>query len=197
MPLTPLAPVSYEPIKAVRVLSSAAATPFLVRAPETSAQTFQVGTPLRLVSGYVSPCTFGAADIVYGFSAEPAHNLTTSGAAQNESEGTPPNQASAITTAVGAWIRDGACGTYGANGQTVFSIALKIGQVFTQALLVAGTLYGITKDTPSGFWFLDNTVTTGNSAIAELLGVDSSSPNTVTGGSRVFFQVASAKRYFQ
>lgn len=197
MPTTPLAPVSYEAIKAVRVLSSQAATPSLVRAPEAAAQTFQNGVPLRLVSGFVQPCTFAGADIVYGVSAEPGHNLTTSGVGQDESEGTPPNQPSAITTAVGAWIRDGADGTYMANGQTVFSIAMKSGQVFTQALLAAGTLYGLTLDTPSGFWFLDNTVTTGNSAVAELLGVDSSCPNTASGGCRVFFQFAAAKRYFQ
>lgn len=197
MPTTPLAPVSYESIKAVRVLSSASATPFLVRAPESATQTFNNGVPLRLVSGFVQPCTFAGADIVYGVSAEPGHNLTTNGVATNENEGAPPNQPNAITTAIGAWIRDGSCGTYGANGQTVFSIALKTGQVFSQALMVAGTLYGITKDAPSGFWFLDTTVVAGNSAVAELLGFDSLSPNTVAGGCRVFFQFASAKRYFQ
>lgn len=196
MPTTPLAPVSYEPIKAVRVLSSQAATPALVRAPEAASQTTQVGVPLRLVSGYVQACTFAGADIVYGVAAEPAHNLTTAGTAQNESEGTPPNQPSAITTAVGAWIRDGNQGTYMANGQTVFSIALKAGQVFTQALLLPSTLYGIVKDTASGFWYLDNTITTGNGAVAELIGYDASSPNTVTGGTRVFFIFGSTKRFF-
>lgn len=196
MPTSPLAPVSYEPIKAVRVLSSQAATPALTRAPEAASQTTQVGIPLRLVSGYVQACTFAGADIVYGVAAEPAHNLTTNGTAQNESEGTPPNQPSAITTAVGAWIRDGAQGSYNANGQTVFSIALKSGQVFTQALLVAGTLYGIVKDNTSGFWYLDNTVTSGNNAVAELLGVDTTCPNTASGGCRVFFLFGQTKRYF-
>jgi hypothetical protein len=197
MPTTPLAPVSYEPIKAVRVLGSQAATPSLTRQLEAATQTWQVGVPLRLVSGYVQECTFSGADIVYGASAEHAHNLTTAGTAQDESEGAPQNQPNAVTTAVGAWIRDGACGSYNADSKNVFSIALKSGQVFTQALLVAGTLYGLVKDTASGFWYLDNTVTTGNGAVAELLGVDSSSPNTVAGGTRVFFQFAAAKRYFQ
>lgn len=196
MPLNPLAPVSYEPMKAVRVASSQATTPAMTRAPEAATQTFQVGVPLRLVSGFVQECTFVGADIVYGVSAEPAHNLTVAGTGQDESEGTPPNQPTAITTAVGAWIRDGNEGTYNANGSTVFSIALKATQVFTQALLIAGTLYGLVKDATTGFWYLDNTVTSGNNAVVELLGLDSSCPNTVTGGCRVFVQFAASKRYF-
>lgn len=192
-----LAPVTYEPIKAVRVISSQGNAPQLFRVPEDASQTFKLGVPCRLVSGYVEECTFGGADIVYGISAEPAHNLASAGTLQDENEGSPPNQPSAVTTAVGAWIRDGNIGLYGANGQTVFSIALKSGQTFTQALLIAGTFYGITKDATSGFWFLDNTVTGGNSAVANLLGVDPSSPNTAAGGSRVFFMFAESKRYFQ
>lgn len=197
MSTQPLAPVSYEPIKAVRVLGSSAATPSLTRALEAATQTFQVGVPTRLVSGYQQECTFSGADIVYGASAEHAHNLTTAGTAQDENEGSPPNQPSAVTTAVGAWPRDGSLGVYNADGRNVFSIALKAGQVFTQALLVASTLYGLVKDSSSGFWYLDNTVTTGNGAVAELLGFDSTCPNTVAGGCRVFFQFAAAKRYFQ
>jgi hypothetical protein len=84
-----------------------------------------------------------------------------------------------------------------ANGLTVFSIALKTGQVFTQALIIAGTLYGLTKDATSHFWYMDTTVTSGNSAVANLIGVDPSSPNTAAGGTRVFFQFAEASRYWQ
>ncbi len=197
MPSQALAPVSYEAIKAVRVMSSAAATPALTQAPEAASQTNNYGVPLRLVSGYVQPCTFVAADIVYGVAAEPGHNLSTAGTPQQENEGSPPNQPSAVTTAVGAWMRLGTMGSYNANGQTVFSIALKSGQVFTQALVLAGVLYGLVKDTASGFWYLDNTVTSGNNAVAELLGYDTASPNTAGGGSRVFFQFAAAKRFFQ
>lgn len=191
-----LSPVTYEPIKCVRVASSQATTPDQTREQEAATQTYKLGVPLRFVAGFLQECTFVGADIVVGVSAEPAHNLTAAGTLQDESEGTPPNQPSAITTAIGAWIRDGRCSQYHANGQNVFSIALKVGQTFTPALLVAGTLYGLTKDAPSGFWFLDTTVTVGNSAVAVLLGVDSSSPNDGTNGTRVFFQFASSKRYY-
>ena len=198
MPSAPLAPVSYEPIKAVRTLGSAAAFPAAIRAPEAATQTFQLGVPTMLNgSGYIVEWTTGAANVVYGVSSEPAHDLTTAGTPQDESEGTPPNQPSAITTAIGAWPRDGNIGEYMANGLTVFSIALKAGQTFTQALIIAGTYYGLTKDATSHFWYLDTTVTSGNSAVANLIGVDPTCPNTATGGCRVFFQFIESQRYFQ
>lgn len=197
MPSQALAPVSYEAIKAVRVASSQAATPAYHQTPEAATQTFNYGVPVRLVAGYVQECTFVAADIVLGVAGEPGHNLATAGTPQQENEGSPPNQPSAVTTAVGAWMKLGTMGNYDANGSTVFSIALKAGQTFTQALVAAGVLYGLTKDTASGFWYLDNTDTSGNNAVAELLGVDSASPNTASGGCRVFFQFAAAKRFYQ
>lgn len=191
-----LSPVAYEPIKAVRVLSSQGSTPQMIREAEAATQTFQIGVPVVLSSGTLIECTFSGADIPYGISAEHAHNLTTANTAQDLSEGTPPNQASAITTPVGAWPRDGKLGVYAANAQTVFSIALKAGQVYAITMLAAGTLYGLTKDNTSGFWYLDNTDTSGNNAVARILGVDSSCPNTVADGCRVFFQFDETKRYF-
>jgi hypothetical protein len=206
-----LAPVSYEPIKAVRVLSQQGALPQLLRVAEAATQTYKIGVPVRLVTGFLQECTFAAADTVYGVSSEQAHNYTNAGGnatfgltpilpsnidLSETASGPPPNQTSAIVIPMGAAIRDGQCGTYGANGQTVFSIALKLGQIFTQALLVPGTLYGLTKDATSGFWFLDNTVTGGNSGVAVLIGPDTSSPNDAVQGARVFFQFASSRRAF-
>lgn len=210
MPAT-LAPVTYEPVKAVRVLSQQGALPQLQRFAEDATQTFQVGVPIRLVSGYIQECTFSGADILVGFSSEKAHNYASAGGGvtfglppiipqstdlNEPASGPPPNQPNATVIPIGAALRDGQMGAYCANGQTVFSIALKATQVFTVALMIPGTLYGITKDGTTGFWYLDNTVTSGNSAIANLIGVDPSCPNTSAGGSRVFFTVAAAKRMF-
>lgn len=192
-----LAPITYEPIKAVRSLSGGSTLPTGRREQEAATQTFNLGVPLRLVAGFLQECTFGAADIVYGFSQEPAHNLTVAGTPQDLSEHAPINQPSGITTPIGAWIRDGRCGVWLANAVNVFSVVLKAGQTFSQALLVAGTLYGLTKDAPSGLWFLDTTVTVGNSAVAELLELDPSSPNDGVNGTRVLIQIAPSKRYFQ
>lgn len=191
-----LAPVSYEPVKAVKVLSSMGNSPQLKRELEAASQTFQIGVPVKLDgSNNIVECTFSGADLVYGFSSEHAHNLTTAATAQDLSEGAPQNQVSAITTPVGAWIRDGRCGVYVANAQTVFSVALFAGQVFTQAMV--GLTYGLTKDSTSGFWYLDNTDTTGNNAVFEVLENDSNAPNTAAGGARVFGQVIASKRVFQ
>lgn len=198
MPSTPLAPVSYEAIKAVRTLASAAAFPAAQRTPEAATQTCQYGVPLMLSSGFLAEFSSSGANIVYGVSSEHAHNLAVAGVGTDYNQGSPPNQPSGITTPIGSAPVDGNLGNYFANGQTVFSIALKAGQVFTQALLInPATLYGLVKDATSGFWYLDNTVTTGNGAVALLLGVDSASPNTVAGGSRVFFMFGETKRFFQ
>lgn len=198
MGLQPLAPVSYEPIRAIRTTAGGSSFPVMFRTSQAATQTYQVGTPVYLVSGNVTEIVFSGANIVYGVSYEKASNLTTAGTAQGLNDAGPAqNQPSSIIEPIGSMIRDGLAGVYAANGLTVFSIALKAGQVFTQALLVAGTLYSIVKDATSGFWYLDNTVTSGNSAVAQLLDVDDTCPNSATYGCRVFFQFAAAKRYFQ
>lgn len=195
-----MAPVTYEPIVAVRVASSQAAVPAMRRAPEAATQTFNKGVPVMIDgSGNIVEWTTGAANIVYGVAAEPPHNLAVAATAQDLSEGHPQNQPSGITTPVGAWPRDGKIEVYEANGQSVFSVALKAGQVFTQALITGGTaltLYRLIKDGGTNFWYLDNTLTGGNAGVAILLGVDPSCPNTAAGGSRVYFQFAAAQRAF-
>lgn len=190
-----LGQVAYEPIAIWRTEREGA--PAMERFPEAATQTFKNGTPLTLASGYLAAAAFGGTEIVYGISTEPAHNLATSGTAAQLSEGTAQNQASSVITPVGAWIRDGKIGVYRANDENVFSISLKAAQVFTQALIVnPATLYGLTKDSTTGFWYLDNTDTSGDNAVAILLGVDPSCPNTAAGGCRVFFKFAPSKRFF-
>ena len=190
-----LGQVAYEPIAIWRTEREGA--PAMERFPEAATQTFKNGTPLTLSSGYLVAAAFSGADIVYGVSSEPAHNLAVSGTAQQLSEGTAQNQASSVITPIGAWMRDGKIGLYRANDENIFSASLKAGEVFTQALIVnPATLYGLTKDNTSGFWYVDNTDTSGNNAVVQLLGVDPSCPNTVAGGCRVFFKFAPSKRFF-
>jgi len=181
--------MAYEPIAAVRV-DSGLGFPQMDRAPEAASKTFKQGVPLVLASGYLQEAAFSGAEIVYGVSSESAHNLSVAGTATDLSEGAPINQPSAKIIPVGAWMRDGNVGFYAANGRTVFSIKLKDTQTFSQALIAAGTLYGLTKDGTSGFWYLDTTDTSGDNAVARLVGVD---PNDNT---RVYFQFDSTKRYF-
>lgn len=190
--------VQYEPIKPAYILAGGDAVPAQDEVKEKASQTFKRGVPLKLNGGFLDEVTFSAADIIYGVSREEGHNLDADGTAQELSEGTPPNQPSAKKIPVGARIRSGKVGVYLANSNTVFSIMLKDGQTFSDSLVInPGTLYGLTKDGTSGFWFIDTTVTAGNSAVAQIIGVDPESPNTVAAGARVYFQFGQTKRVFQ
>lgn len=189
--------IQYEPIKAVFNYRGGDAFPAMDRFPEKSSQTFKIGVPVRLNGGYLQEIDFSGADIVYGVASEAGNNLTSDGVAEGgATQGTPPNQPSAKIIPVGAKFKDGNIGIYIADGQTVFSIMLENGEVFTQALVInPATLYGITKDGTSGFWFIDQDDTSGNNAVAKIIGVDPQSPNTVAKGARVFFQFGAAKRF--
>lgn len=199
MPITVpvLGKVSYEPIKPYQVTAAGSGFPHMRRMPEDAGETFKMGVPLALEGGFLREADFTGDTIIVGFSTEPGHNLAADGVAeQGTSEGTAPNQASSKIIPVGAWMKDGNCGVYIADDSTIFSIALKAASVFTQALLIAGTFYGIAKDATSGFWYLDDADTSGNNAILELLGMDPSSPNTAADGARVLVKVKPAARYF-
>lgn len=126
-----LAPVTYEPVKAVRVLSQQGALPQLQRFAEDATQTFQVGVPLIFVSGYIQEATFSGTDAIVGFSSEKAHNYTTAGGGvtfglppiipqatdlNEPAAGPPPNQPNATIIPIGAAIRDGQMGIYCASG---------------------------------------------------------------------------------
>lgn len=189
--------IQYEPIKAAFNYRGGDAFPAMDRFPEKGSQTFKIGVPLHLSSGYLQEVSFSGADIIYGISSEAGNDLSGDGTAdEGASQGTPPNQSSAKIIPVGAKFKDGNIGIYLADGQTVFSIMLEDGEVFTQALIInPATLYGITKDSGSGFWFIDQDDTSGNNAVAKIISVDPQSPNTVAKGARVFFQFGAAKRF--
>jgi hypothetical protein len=186
--------VNYEPVNAAYVTAGGTHVPETRRLPEKAGKTFKQGVPLVFNGGYVEEATFGSAQLVIGFSQEPGHNLASDGVSNDAvvNHGAARNMPSSKIIPVGAWFSDGRCGVYIANSLTVFSIALKAGQVFTQAM-VGGT-YGLVKDNTSGFWYLDNEDTSGDNAVAEVIGVDSSAPNTASGGARVFFRIIPSKR---
>lgn len=187
--------VSYEPIRLVQSIGQG--FPRAGRGPENSAGTFNLGVPLQIDGdGMLLEFTASAPTIVYGVNNERPHNLAVDGTAEDLNEGDPPNQPSAVTTPVGAWMRDGKLGYYAADGRNIFSIMMKDGQTFTDTLVAASVYYGLTKDATSGFWYLDSTDTSGDNAVATLLGVDPSSPNTAALGARVYFQFKAALRFF-
>ena len=184
--------VAYEPIRLARSVGEGA--PRKVSTPEGATKTHKEGVPMVLSSGNAQEAAFGGAEIVYGVSIAPGQNLAVAGTAEELSVGTPPNMASAKIIPVGAPIKDGQAHMYAADGRNTFYIMLKDGQVFTNTM-VGGT-YGLVKDVTSGYWYLDNTDTSGDNAVAVVRGVDPSSPNTAALGARVLFQFVAALRAF-
>ena len=219
VPIPVLGTVFYEPIRAVRIQGAGTSTPSVRRMPEANGLTTQIGVPFMLNNaGFQVEWTTGAGNpqTVFGVSTEPGHNLTQSGVGQSTSEVAPPNQPNALTIPVGAHMRLGDIGLYQADGNNVFSAALKFttlpttgftgaSQVFSNSLIQPGVYYSLVKDTAgfaaqgvaaSNFWYVDTSVTNGNSAVVQLLGFDPSSPNDGVNGTRVFFQFKSSQRYF-
>lgn len=182
--------MAYEPIRFARLVQGSGMPP-MVRAPEGASKTFAQGVPVVLSSGNVQEAAFGGSEVVYGFSMEPAHNLSVAGTEeQGYSEATPVNQ-TGRTIPVGAWMKDGKCQVVLATGNTVFRAKLLVGQVFTQAL-VSTTRYALKKDTT--YWYIDNTDSgTNDEHAAQIVGVDPASPNSVTDAA-VLFIVPEAAR---
>lgn len=184
--------VAYEPIRLARSVGEGA--PRIVSPPEGATKTHKEGVPMVLSSGNAQEAAFGGAEIVYGVSIHVGQNLAVAGTAEDLSIGTPPNMSSAKIIPIGAPIKDGYAHMYAADGRNTFYIMLKDGQVFTAAMV--GATFGLTKDGTSLYWYMDNTDTTGDNAVAICRGVDPASPNTVALGARVLFQFVSTLRAF-
>lgn len=162
--------------------------------PEAASQTFKAGTPVFLVSGMVTACDvdnpWTSADVVLGIAATPGQNLTTANTPEpGASFATPPNQPNASTVALGTPFKSGKTLLYKADGQNVFRIQLASGTTFSQALVVAGTYYSLVYDSSTGYWYLDSADTSGNNAIAEIVG-------GVVGASECLFRIKAASRFF-
>ena len=168
--------MAYGPIQLAYTAPGAAQT--LYEAAEGATQTFRQGTVVKLSSGNAvqgdTNDPWGAADVVLGVSAEDAHNLTTANTAEDGySIGAPIGQSSAKIIPVGVPVKNGNVLLYKADGLNVFRISLKSGQTFSQSLVVAGSYYTLKYDSTTTFWYLDSSDTTGNNAVAEIVGGDS------------------------
>lgn len=160
--------------------------------PEDASETFHRGVPVFLDSdGMVNEVTtsFSGTETVLGISDERGSNLTTQNTAQQGNEaGTPPNQTSAVTTAMGSPPKDGKTQVIHADGKTRFRGALTDTQEFTVALVQPGTRYELARES-NGYWSVDSTDTgTGDDHVVEIVGVD---PNSLE---HVIFIFTDARR---
>lgn len=131
------------------------------RQPENDGETFNRGVPVFMDStGHISVVTddFGGSELIYGISAEKAHNLSTAGTAQQGNEGgTPQNQTLAVTTAVGSPMVDGKVSVLRPRNH-LFRIALLDGQTFTQTLVEPAVRYDLNLQA-NGYWAVDSLTT--------------------------------------
>ena len=169
---------------------------------EEAGQTFLSGTPVQVDSSTDgglavwdgSTITAGIAGISY----EAASNLGSTGSgapvplapftgvgAVAGTFGSVPNQASAKNIAHGAPLNDGRCGLSENVADTVFSAAFGTTGVATTPLVTdVGKAYGMTKETASGYWYIDK-AKTGGSAVATVVALDNRA--TVAAGTQVHF----------
>ncbi len=184
--------MGYGPIELV---NASGVTQLVDAIAEAASQTFKRGVPLRLSSGTLVECDsndpWGSADVVVGVSVGAGKNLTTADTAEEGySIGSAPNQSSSKIIPLGVPVKSGKCSFYRADGRNVFEISLASGQTFATANIVAGSYYAIKKDATTGYWYLDNTDTSGNNAVATIVGVN---PNDST---KVRFQFKSSQRLY-
>jgi hypothetical protein len=168
---------------------------------EESGQTFLVGTPVQVNSSDGglqawdgTTTTAGIAGISY----EAASNLGSTGSgapvplspftgvgAVAGTFGSVPNESSAKNIAHGAPLNDGRCGLNINDLDTVFSAAFgTTGAATTPLVTDVGISYGMTKETASGYWYVDK-AKTGGSAVVRVIALD---PRVVAAaGTQVFF----------
>ena len=184
--------MAYTPM----ILINASGLPLVIDGlPEAATQTFKQGVPLRLSSGYLAACDtadpWSAADVVVGVSVSFGKNLTAAGTAEEGySIGSAPNQASSKIIPVGVPVKRAECAFYRASGSNIFEISLKAGQTHSAATVVAGSYYALKYDATTGYWYVDNTDTTGNNCCVSIVGVNPNDNTKV----RVVFK--STQRYY-
>lgn len=164
------------PFTVWQVIGSSDANPLGRRLYEGASKTFKFGVPLILSSGYLqeSGAITGATPAIVGFSQQPGSNLASAGVAPLGGSGTTfgsvQNQASAVNIPIGAPMADGLCGVWIAGNTTYFQGISD--DAHTVAVTDVGATFGLTKDSGSGQWFIDTTITaTGSGAVLECVGL--------------------------
>lgn len=146
-----------------RVTGSSDALPQTQRLPEKASLTIKRGTPVVLSSGYIIERTAidGVTKVVAGIINEPAHTLAADGTAPVGGSGLDygdvANQPNAKNIPVGAPMADGKIEVTLANDTTRF--IGKTDDAHTVGVADVGSIFGLTKDTASGQWFVDCTIT--------------------------------------
>lgn len=204
----------HQPIGVVETTTGL--TPLTLALLEKSGQTFKLGVPIQLSTGFAQQwdgTTIAAA--IAGFSLIPGSNLATNGKGAPgaftqvgppgtiQTYGNVPNQASAVNIAVGAPITDGRTLVESSVDNNIFEATFDnsagtVAADYTPTQAQIGTQFGLTVDT-SGQFYVDNGKTTaGTNTVVVMVGINPID-QTAAGGiyivnARVRFQVISAAR---
>lgn len=157
--------MAYIPIGVRQVQGVNGAFAHVERYGEAAVQTFKIGVPLVLSNGFLqeSGTISGATNTILGFGMEAGNNLVTAGVAKTLTYGTVQGQSAAVLIPVGAPPNDGTMGVLVAEDNIIYMAATLV----THALVATdlGALFGLTKDSTSGQWYVDTTITsTGSGA---------------------------------
>lgn len=160
MPGTQAAPV---PVGQYKVIGSSDALPLIRSLPQKASLTIKLGTPVVLSSGYLIERTAidGATKVIAGFTLQAGDNLASDGTApvggSGITYGSVPNQASAKNIPIGAPPADGTMIIAVAADTNIFYA--KTDDAHTVAVTDLGSIFGLTKDSTTGLWFVDTTIT--------------------------------------
>jgi hypothetical protein len=157
------------------------------------------GVPVALASGYIqeSGTISSTGNTIAGISQQAGDNLASAGAApvggSGLTYGKVPNQTSAVNIPIGAPMADGNTGVFIACDNTIFQGVTD--GAHTNAVTDVGSIFGLTKDSTTGNWFVDTTITTaGGGACAEVTElIDAAGIGAFgvgTTGGRVAFKIA-------
>ncbi len=158
-----MAQTAATPITVWKVIGSSDALPTIQRLPEKATLTIKSGTPMALSSGYLIERTAidGVTKVVAGICLEAGHNLAADGTApiggSGLTYGSVPNQSAAVNIPLGAPMADGLMGLLIACDTTIFQA--KTDDAHTVAVTDVGSIFGLTKDSTPGQWYVDTTIT--------------------------------------
>lgn len=204
----------HQPISTVETTTGL--TPLTLSVAEKSGQTFKVGVPVQLSTGFIQQWDGTTlTNAIAGFSLIPGSNLATNGLGvpgafgqigppgSIQTYGNVPNQPSAFNIAVGAPITDGRTLLESAVDNNIFEATFDsstgtVAANYTPTQAMIGTQFGLTVDT-SGQFYVDNGKTTaGTNTVVVMVGINPIDQTAIGGiyivNARVRFQVLSAAR---
>ena len=152
------------PIRVFRVEGSSDALPQTYRMAQAATQTFNLGTPLSVVAGFLqaTAAIASTATQIAWISDQFGDNLATAGTApvggSGLKYGSVQNQPAAMNIPIGAPMADGAAGILVANNLTIFQA--KTDAAHTLVATDVLSIFGLTKDATTGNWFVDTTIIT-------------------------------------